>query len=307
MEADALAVLHAPLIPILRHCLAVAPLPRAGVALDLACGPGHKTPLLAEACGPDVRLIGIDEDAAAVRAATTDQQPPYRHDISCPDREPRTGRQKSAFVGVVGDALALPLRDGCCDAAFCIAALSLFADRRLALRELRRALRPGGLALLVVGTQTWAQIIRWPCDIAERVSAAYAQALASGSTPLPATPDLGADLANLLGDAGFDDPLVRAFTLGPTVVRARSIGPRPPTIDLRPAPCALRPVTTTDNRRRTTDNPLESELPLLPWPSLRPLLAGRLSAVELARCDRLAAEAEIELCPLVLIAYARAR
>src|SRR6266516_2882274 len=139
MEADALADLLSPLSPILRHCLAVAPLPHAGVALDLACGPGHKTPLLAEACGPDVRLIGIDRDATAIRAATTDQRPyrhdiscpdqrPYRHDISCPDREPRTGRQKSAFVGIVGDALALPLREGCCDAAFCIAALSLFAD-----------------------------------------------------------------------------------------------------------------------------------------------------------------------------------
>jgi SAM-dependent methyltransferase len=334
MEADALAVLHAPLIPILRHCLAVAPLPRAGVALDLACGPGHKTPLLAEACGPNVRLIGIDRDAAAVRTATTgdrqpttDQRPTgtiYRapttdHESKIEDRGSRAGTRRSSilrrsfvvrrssFVGIVGDVLALPLRDGCCDAAFCIAALSLFADRHAALCELRRALRPGGLALLVVGTQTWAQIVRWPCDIAEHLSAAYAQALASGSTPLPATPDLGADLANLLVDTGFGDPLIRAFTLDPTAVQARYIVPRPPTNDLRPATCDLRPATTTDDGRRTTDNPLASELPLLPWPSLRPLLSGRLSAVELARCDRVAAGAEIELCPLALITYARPR
>jgi SAM-dependent methyltransferase len=311
MKADALTDLHAPLIPILRHCLAVAPLPHAGVALDLACGPGHKTPLLAEACGSGVRLIGIDREAAAVRAATTDDGRPTndqrRTENHLEGTQPRTGRRRSAFLGIVGDALALPLREGCCDAAFCIAALSLFADRRAALRELRRALRPGGLALLVVGTQTWAQIVRWPCDIAERLSAAYTQALANGSTPLPATPDLGADLADLLGDTGFGDPLVRAFTLGPATIRARYIVPRPPTIDLRPAPCALGPGTTTDDGRRTTDNPLDSELPLLPWPSLRPLLSAWISSADLARCDALAAEAEIELCPLVLIAYAWAR
>jgi SAM-dependent methyltransferase len=335
MEADALAVLHAPLIPILLHCLAMAPLPRTGVALDLACGPGHKTPLLAEACGPDVRLIGIDRDAAAIRAATTDDRtgtiyraPTTDRESKTEDRGSRAGARRSSildprssilrrsfvlrpssFVGIVGDVLALPLRDGCCDAVFCIAALSLFADRHAALRELRRALRPGGMALLVVGTQTWAQIVRWPFDIAERLSAAYAQALASGSTPLPAIPDLGAELANLLGDTGFDDPLVRAFTLDPAPTPDDRTGTiyRAPTNDLRPATCGLPRATTMNDGRRTTGNPLASELPLLPWPSLRSLLAGRLSAVELARCEALAAGAEIELCPLALIAYARAR
>jgi methyltransferase family protein len=255
---------------------------------------------------------------------------PNGHGISCPDDRPRiedrrskiAGRgatifhprswildpqailRPSSFAGIVGDALALPLRDGCCDAAFCIAALNLFDDRYMALCELRRALRPGGMALLVVGTQTWAQIVRWPLDIAERLSAAYAQALASGSTPLPATPDLGAELANLLGDAGFDDPLVRAFTLDPAPTADDQ---RAPTNDLRPATCELLPAATTDDRRRTTNNPLVFELPLLPWPALRALLAGRLSTVEHARCDALAAGAEIELCPLGLIAYARAR
>src|SRR5438552_1669682 len=59
------ADLHAPLVPILRYVLATAPLPRAGIALDLACGAGLKAPLLAEACGPGVRLVGLDRDAGA--------------------------------------------------------------------------------------------------------------------------------------------------------------------------------------------------------------------------------------------------
>jgi SAM-dependent methyltransferase len=319
---DTLAELHTPLIPILRHTLALAPLPRAGLALDLACGPGLKAPLLAEACGPGVRLLGIDVDLAAIRAVTTDHRPPTtdhrppttdhrRWEIE--DRrsrivgcgrsifDPRSsilkrfvGRRlsvvsrQSSVVGVVGDAQALPLRDGCCAAAFCIAALSLFPDRRAALRELRRTLAPGGVALLVVGAQAWAQIVRWPADLAARLAAAYAQALAAGIAPPPATPDLGGDLADLLLGAGFAAPLIRAFLLDrPTTPRTANRA-------------------ATDYGLRATDSPLAAELPLLPWPALRPLLAGRLFPTELARCDELAAGPQIELCTLALVAQARA-
>jgi SAM-dependent methyltransferase len=298
--------LHAPLIPILRHALALMPLPRVGLALDLACGPGHKTPLLAEACGPGVRLLGVDIDPDAIRAATTGhpfdkaqgRRPPTAEDReskiearngsagetrasllaprSCINSSVVGGRWSA--VGIVGDAQALPLRDGCCAAAFCIAALSLFDDRRAALRELRRALAPGGIALLVVGVQFWAQTIRWPADLAARLAAVYAQALADGLAPLRATPDLGGDLTELLLDAGFAPPLIRSFLLdhqalygGPSVVV-----------------------------------PLAAELPLLPWPALRSLLAGRLGSAELARCDERAADPEIELCTIALIAQAHA-
>jgi SAM-dependent methyltransferase len=185
----------------------------------------------------------------------------------------------------VGDALALPLREGCCAVAFCIAALSLFADRRAALRELRRALAPGGVALLAVGGQYWVQTIRWPAELAGRLAAAYAQALADGLAPLPATPDLGGDLSELLLETGFTAPLVRAFLLD-----------RPPTTDQ-----ALHPQPPTPNPQ-----PLATELPLLPWPALRPLLAGRLDGAELVRCDEIAEETDVELCALALVAQARA-
>ena len=67
MCREVLSQLHAPLLPILRHALAAAPLPCAGVALDLACGQGLKAALLAEALGPRVRLLGIDIDPAVFR------------------------------------------------------------------------------------------------------------------------------------------------------------------------------------------------------------------------------------------------
>jgi SAM-dependent methyltransferase len=294
--------LHASLIPILRHTLALAPLPRAGLALDLACGPGLKTPLLIEACGPGVRLLGVDIDRIAIRAATTDYRPRDRRQeadllLSLVSRsEPSSfvvGRL--SFVGVVGDAQALPLRDGCCTAAFCIAALSLFADRLAALRELHRALAPGGLALLVVGIQAWAQIIQWPADLAACLVTAYAQALAAGLAPLPATPDLGGELADLLLQAGFTAPLIRAFWLD-----------RPPTTDHRPPENRNSELRTPNSELRTQDSPLAAELPLLPWPALRSLLAPRLPSTELARCDELAADPQIELGTLALVAQAHA-
>jgi SAM-dependent methyltransferase len=292
--------LHVSLIPILRLVFRQASLPRVGLALDLACGPGLKTPLLAEACGPGVRLLGVDIDRAAIRAATTDGRPPTTDQ----SQEPRTENQESrcesltltrspvhpftrspSVVWAVGDALALPLVDGCCATAFCIAALSLFADRRVALRELRRVLAPGGVALLVVGVQCWAQTIRWPDDLATSLAMAYAQALADGSTPAPAAPDVSDELAVLLAESGFVEPHIRAFQLD-----------RPPTTDQ-----ALNSQSSTPNPQ-----PLAMELGLLAWPALRPLLAGRLGAAELARCDDLGADPQVELCTLALVAQARA-
>ena len=110
-------------IPILRHLLALAPLPRAGLVLDLACGQGLKAPLLAEACGPQARLIGVDIDRAAIRAATADRRPPTANHRGLQPTDKRSSildlrpSEQLPFIGVVADALALPLVDGCCAAA----------------------------------------------------------------------------------------------------------------------------------------------------------------------------------------------
>src|SRR5262249_10876765 len=156
------------------------------------------------------------------------------------------------------------------------AALGLFADRRAALHELRRVLRPSALVLLIVGTQAWAQVVRWPAGLAAQLAAAYAQALVAGAAPLPAPPDPGGELAGLLSAAVLAAPLVRAFWIdqgsgvgdqGSGIREDRSLTAdcRLPTADYRlPAPDPRPPIP-------------DSELPLLPWPALRVLLAGRLS------------------------------
>lgn len=244
--------LHAPLLPILRYVLAATALPQTGTALDLASGDGRKMALLAQTCGPGVRLIGIDSDRSAIRRAKNLQ--PTQFNTSW----------------IVGDALALPLRSGSCSAAFCIAALGLFGDKSAALRELRRVLAPGGVALVITATQLWALVVRWPADLAERLRAAYTQALHTSHSALAASADLSDGMGALLHDAGFTTPHIRAFLLDAVA------------------------------------HPLAAELPLLSWASLRPLLIAQLTPTELDTCDQLAAAAEIELCALALVGWGQA-
>ena len=249
--------LHAPLLPILRHLLAQAPLPRRGLLLDLACGTGAKAPLLAEALGSGVRLLGVDLDAAAA-GVVRNQAPGTNDKRRCDASSVNPGR----WSLVCGDAHALPLRDGCVDGAVCIAALGMFRNRLAALGELRRALRPGAPALLVTAEQRWAQVVRWPPEIA-------AQLIALGPA-IPTSPDIGGELAVLLAAAGFRAARARGFLL-----------------EESPHPALL-------------------ELPLAPWPALRPLAAAHLGGRELAHCDALWDGADIELAAVALAAVALA-
>lgn len=189
--------LHAPMLPILRHVLAQAPLPHTGTALDLACGPGDKLGLLAEAFGPGVRIIGVDRGAAAARSYLDG------------------GRRAKPVVGaMIGDAGALPLRDRSLDAAVCIAALGLFERPAEVVRGLGRALRPGAPALFVTASQQWAQVIPWPAELAARL----VEAAALGGRRWPewaGSPDLGGDLRELLAAGRLAGPQCRAFLLEP--------------------------------------------------------------------------------------------
>jgi SAM-dependent methyltransferase len=253
-----LADLHAPLLPILRLALAQAPLPRAGVALDLGCGSGEKLPLLSSALGPNARIVGLDRDRDALRAP------------SAADGQRGGEASPAAWALVCGDAHALPLRAGCLDAAVCIAALGLFELPQAALGELLRALRPQAPALFVTATRRWARVTRWPEALARRFVDA-AELDGAAWPPLQASLDVGGDFAALLRSAGLAEIVVRGFLL------ERSAGP------------ALL------------------ELPLLEWDELRGRAAPHLAAAELAWCDALAADAEIELVDIALVALGLGR
>jgi SAM-dependent methyltransferase len=93
--------------------------------LDVACGTGVVTRLLAERVGSTGRTVGLDFNAgmlAAARAATS-------------------GR---AIEWMEGNAMSLPLPEAAFDAVVCQQGLQFVPDKLAALREMRRVLVPHG-------------------------------------------------------------------------------------------------------------------------------------------------------------------
>src|SRR5205823_8494610 len=70
--------------------------------------------------------------------------------------------RRGAGRPVQADAFALPLRPGACCALTCLRVLFHFDDPRPLLRELRRAVAPGGV--LVCDTATWSPRSLLPLD-----------------------------------------------------------------------------------------------------------------------------------------------
>lgn len=92
--------------------------------LDMGTGPGTLLPYLRRAVGGVGRIAAFDISFAMTREAAR-----KRHDC--------------AAEVVQATAMALPFADACFDAVICFAAFPHFADKGLALREMRRVARPG--------------------------------------------------------------------------------------------------------------------------------------------------------------------
>lgn len=96
--------------------------------LDLGCGVGWAARLAADR-GRAASVFGLDFSRTAVERART---------------------LNPAIAWVQGDGLALPFRDASFDRVFSFGAMEHFPDVESGFAELRRALRPGGIAVSVV-------------------------------------------------------------------------------------------------------------------------------------------------------------
>jgi len=109
------------------YALAVAELspPNGGVVVDAGCGTGRAMEHLRGAVGPRGTVIGVDVTPEMLEAGRA---------------------QGRVDVGslVLGDAGALPLRDGAADAVFAAGLLPHLARPEAGLAELARVCRPGG-------------------------------------------------------------------------------------------------------------------------------------------------------------------
>ncbi|HEV7465018.1 MAG TPA: class I SAM-dependent methyltransferase [Candidatus Dormibacteraeota bacterium] len=152
------------------HDSVVAELRAAGSrrVLDVGCGTG----ILAARIGEDgrgARVLGCDLSMGMLRRAAA--------------------RVRGAWVQ--GDALRLPLRDGALDAVVSTQAFHFLPDRRAALAEFHRVLRPGGLLVIaMVNPRTLA--------ISRLMSRAGTRILGAGSWPTRA------ELRDEVASSGFD-------------------------------------------------------------------------------------------------------
>ncbi len=147
--------------------------------LDVGCGPGFYVAELLDAVGPRGSVVGLDGSAASLALAARRSE----------------GCQNVAFHQA--DATSLPVADGEFDAALSVQVLEYVPDATAALREIHRALRPGGR--VVVWDVDWATVSMRTEDDArmDRVLGAWDSHLTHVS--LPRT------LTARLREAGFED------------------------------------------------------------------------------------------------------
>ena len=136
---DALSLLN----PLRGWIQPIAPVLRAfriaegHTVLELGPGPGYLTVEASRAVGTAGRVICVDVQPSM---------------LSILAERLREARATNARL-VAGDAVRLPLADGCVDEAFLVTVLGEIPDRPRALAELRRVMKPGGV-LSVMETLT---------------------------------------------------------------------------------------------------------------------------------------------------------
>lgn len=148
-------------------------LDRRSVAVDVACGPGTSALELARETG--CAVIGVDLSPANVAEA---------------QRAAGVAGLAERVSFLVGDAEALPLESASADGALSECALCTFPDKRTAVRELARVLKPG--ARLALSDMT-ADVARLPEEL--RTVQAWVACIAD-ARPLD-------EIGELLGDEGF--------------------------------------------------------------------------------------------------------
>jgi demethylmenaquinone methyltransferase/2-methoxy-6-polyprenyl-1,4-benzoquinol methylase len=174
-----------------RKLTAEAAVRKGDRVLDAACGTGDLA--IADLKAGASRVTGLDfSEAMLVRARK------------------KTVARTAVLEWVQGDMLALPFADATFDAATVGFGVRNVADLELALRELRRVLRPGGRLAILEITQPRGALKPFFSLWFDRIVPALGKILPGGAayTYLPASVKRfpsAERLAELLGECGFGD------------------------------------------------------------------------------------------------------
>ena len=129
-------------IPWARLLLERAALRPGEAVLDVATGPGTVARLAAQEVGPKGRVVGVDFSEAMIAIART---------------KPRSAGS-ATIEYIVSSAHPLEVESGAFDVVTCQQGLQFFPDRPASIREMYRALKPGGRVACAV----WREISYQP-------------------------------------------------------------------------------------------------------------------------------------------------
>lgn len=156
--------------------------------LDVACGTGVVARLAAERVGPGGTLAALDVNPAMLSAARS---------------IPSSG---AAIQWYETSAEAMPLPDGAFDVVLCQLGLQFMADKKAAVREMRRVLAPGGRALVSVPPANAF------FDVLDEALARHVGEEAAGFVRMVFSLSEPATIEGLFRDAGFHDVAVRSYS-----------------------------------------------------------------------------------------------
>lgn len=118
--------------------------------LDLACGDGFYTSRIAERLGSGGFITGADISQAYLSEASVQVS---RHD----------GRAKISFVGATVDRLPFP--DDTFDLVWCAQSLYSLPDPVVAIGQMARVVRPGGLVAVLENDTLHQVLLPWPVSL----------------------------------------------------------------------------------------------------------------------------------------------
>lgn len=180
----------------LRAMIGDLPLRPGDHVLDMPCGDGTYTVLLAERVGPSGCVVGVDLSASYLELARA-----HADAAACVAR----------LRFQVGDIASLPFDDNTFDLIWCAQSMYSLPDPLGVLHELRRVVRLGGTVAVFENDTLHQLVLPWPAELELAVRQAQLRALAARA-PAAAKFFIGRDLRGTFAKAGLENCIVAPYT-----------------------------------------------------------------------------------------------
>jgi SAM-dependent methyltransferase len=172
------------------------PVQAGDCVLDIPCGDGAYTLLLAEKVGSSGSVVGIDLSASYVELARARADQPA---------------EATHIRFQVGDIASLPFDENTFDLIWCAQSMYSLPDPLDALREMRRVVRPGGTVSVFEDDTLHQVLLPWPVELELAVRQAQLRSMDSRATAASKF-FIGRDLRSTLAAAGLRNTIVTPYT-----------------------------------------------------------------------------------------------